>query len=68
MVVDVPRGIPDKGRGSTYNEVKVMSSHTLASSLVTCYPAIRHYIVYILTASLTKHTNKQPMDITLKDV
>lgn len=45
---------PDEARGSTLNRVTVMSRHTLSSSLVTCYPAIRRYIIHILTASLNK--------------
>jgi hypothetical protein len=61
------RVTPDEARGSTLNRVTAMSRHTLSSSLVTCYPAIRRYIMYILTASLNKqYKYKIITNVTLK--
>ena len=59
---------PDEARGSRLNRVTVMFRHTLSSSLVTCYPDIRRYIIYILTASLNKqYKYKLITNVTLKD-
>jgi len=58
---------PDEARGTTLNRVTVMSCHTLSSSVVTCYPVIRRYIIYILTASLNKqYKYKLITNVTLK--